>query len=157
MSAVREAQRANHRPRTWVFWAQASMAGIGLLVALYLTWLKLADASALCAGIGDCETVQNSAYSEIAGIPVALLGAGMYAGVLLFLGIRHAAHPSWAALALGAQVALVTAGLLFSAYLTYVELFVIYAICPWCVVSALLVTGLFALTLHEWHHHIAQR
>ncbi len=142
---------------TRVYWAQGGVAGVGLLVALYLTWLKLADATALCAGVGDCETVQNSAYSEIAGIPVALLGAGMYAGVLLLLGLRRRGGPHQAELALSAQLALVTAGVLFSGYLTYVELFVIYAICPWCVVSALLVTALFALTLYEWSHHFAQR
>lgn len=140
----------------WRFGVQVGLAVAGLLVSLYLTWVKLAHATAFCAGVGDCETVQNSAYSEIGGIPVAMLGAGMYALVILLLWVRRTGSRSVAELAWGAQFALLLAGVLFSAYLTYIELFVIYAICPWCVTSALLVTALFLFAVDDWRHQALQ-
>ncbi len=152
------AQRAVHKHTgvNWRFWGQVGLAGAGLLVSLYLTWVKLARVTALCAGVGDCETVQNSAYSEIGGVPIALLGAGMYAFVLVLLLVRRAGTPAQAELAWGAQLATLIAGTAFSAYLTYIELFVINAICPWCVTSAVLILALLALTVDDWRQQILQ-
>jgi uncharacterized membrane protein len=80
-------------------------------------------------GSGGCETVQASSYATILGVPVAELGLVGYSGLLLSALLRGEAGAY-----LGLLVALV--GTLFSAYLTYLEVFVIQAICEWCVASA---------------------
>jgi uncharacterized membrane protein len=114
------------------------VAAAGVGVAGYLTWVHYAGLEAFCVGgSGGCERVQSSTYAKLGGVPVALLGLGGYLGILL------------AALAPGELARLLTAGLAllgaaFSAYLTYLELFVIDAICQWCVASALLM-GLLAI------------
>ena len=88
---------------------------------------------------GGCHTVQQSEYSELAGIPVAVLGLVAYA-VLLVAAIL----PGPAGRALGLFTALVGVG--FSAWLTYAELVLIDAVCAWCVTSAILITLALILT-----------
>jgi uncharacterized membrane protein len=116
-----------------------TLAGIG--VAGYLTWAHFADQSVVCVQGGGCEKVQESSYSEIAGIPVALLGLGSYLTVLgLLLWDAAIARLSAATLAL--------VGLLFSVYLVAVQLFVIDAVCVWCMANDLVVApALAVLTL----------
>ena len=115
-----------------------AVAGAG--VAAYLTWVHYADVSPICATGGGCETVQKSSYSELAGIPVALLGLGGYLAILAMLFLPGEGTRLWTA-----ALALVGAG--FSAYLTYLELFVIDAICQWCVASAVIMTVIAALSV----------
>lgn len=111
----------------------------GVLISTYLTWTHLRGTVPVCVGGGSgCETVQTSRYSEVFGVPVALLGVFAYAGLLLSAAVKG----EKAAL-FGLFVALV--GTLYSAYLTYLELFVIRAICQWCVVSAVLVMAALLL------------
>ncbi len=141
---------------SWRFWTHIGLAGVGLLISLYLTWVKLAHATALCAGVGDCETVQNSVYSEIGGIPIALLGAGMYAFVMALVSVRRAGNQARAELAWSLQLATLVAGTLFSVYLTYIELFVIHAVCPWCVTSAVVTVVLLILTVDDWRRQTLQ-
>jgi uncharacterized membrane protein len=83
--------------------------------------------------------VQTSEWSQLAGIPVALLGLLAYAAILAALFVRREE-----ALIAAALTALVGCG--FSAYLTYRELFTIDAICPWCVASAIIITLLAVVT-----------
>ncbi|MDQ4106560.1 MAG: hypothetical protein M3157_05240 [Actinomycetota bacterium] len=90
----------------------------------------------LRGGGSGCETVQTSRYSEVLGVPVAALGLLGYAALLCSAMVKG----EWAAL-LGLFVALV--GTLYSAYLTWLELFVIRAICQWCAASA----GIIAVAL----------
>ncbi|MFN8470761.1 MAG: vitamin K epoxide reductase family protein [Anaerolineae bacterium] len=128
-------------------WAIAILAGLGALDALYLTWVKLAHTQAICAGLGDCERVQTSPYSQLFGIPVAILGLGAYL-VILAVVLWGNRLPETIAVynpLIVFGVALV--GVLFSAYLTYLELFVIEAICPYCVVSAVLITLIWLLSI----------
>jgi uncharacterized membrane protein len=120
--------------------AMIVLAAAGAGVAAYLTWVHYADVSPICATGGGCETVQKSSYSEIAGIPVAMLGLGGYIAILATLLVRGEATRLWTA-----ALALVGAG--FSAYLTYLELFVIDAICQWCVASAVIMAVLAGLAL----------
>jgi uncharacterized membrane protein len=115
-----------------------AVAGIG--VAGYLTWVHYADVSPICATGGGCETVQKSSYSEIGGVPVAILGLGGYVAILAGLLLPGEATRLWTA-----ALALVGAG--FSAYLTYLELFVIDAICQWCVASAVIMGVLAVLAV----------
>ncbi len=92
--------------------------------------------------------MQSSQYSEVAGVPVALLGLGMYAALLVLIGVRRfaSAPPS---LAVAWTFALALSGTLYSAYLTYLELFVIEAICAWCVASAAIVTAMLLLCVPD--------
>lgn len=121
-------------------------ASIGLVDSIYLTWIKLANQEAYCAGIGDCEVVNTSRYSEIGGIPIALFGIGAYLAILivLFLQDQDNVIGNNSGLIL---FAITLTGVLYSAYLTYIEIAVIYAICPFCVVSAIVMLVLFVVTL----------
>lgn len=113
---------------------------LGVAVATYLTIIHY-DRSALVCGLGDCHTVQNSKYAEIIGIPVALLGLGMYLSVL-GLGVLRRLRPERLPLLTQTAFTLALAGAFYAAYLTYVEVAVIRAICEWCVTSALLTVGI---------------
>jgi uncharacterized membrane protein len=120
--------------------AAAVLALAGLGVAGYLTWVHYADLEAICAGgSGGCEKVQNSDYAELAGVPVALLGLIGYGAILASLAI-----PGDLGRFAGAVLAF--AGFGFSAWLTYVELFEIDAVCQWCVASAVIMTLLALVT-----------
>jgi uncharacterized membrane protein len=112
---------------------------IGLGVALYLVYIKLFPASPFCMGVGDCEAVNTSIYSEVLGIPIAVFGALAYAVIFLIalLEPRIALLGEWGPVA---EFGIAFAGMLYSAYLTYIELYVIHKICPYCVTSAVLIT-----------------
>jgi uncharacterized membrane protein len=112
---------------------------IGIGIAGYLTYVHYAGLKVLCLSSGGCETVQSSKYAKLDGIPVAVLGLLGYVTILLSLAIRGDIGR-----AAGFGIALI--GFLFSAYLTYRELFTIKAICQWCVSSAVLMTLLLILT-----------
>jgi len=119
--------------------AAAFLAAFGIGVAAYIAIAQADGGAPAClAGGSGCETVSASSHSELAGISVAVLGIVGYAlllGAALLRGDRARLG--------GFGVALVGFG--FSVYLTYLELFVIEAICQWCLLSALLMTGLFAI------------
>lgn len=111
-----------------------SVAGLG--ISSYLAYTHWADATIACGGVGNCNLVNNSEYAELAGVPVALLGAlsysAMIAAAVAWLWLR----PSGLAWPVMALWGLSLFGTLYSAYLTYVELFVLEAICVYCVASA---------------------
>ncbi|HEX7299725.1 MAG TPA: vitamin K epoxide reductase family protein [Solirubrobacteraceae bacterium] len=115
------------------------LAVVGLGVAAYLTYVHYEGLRPVCGLGGDCEKVQSSEWSKLAGVPVALLGLLAYASILVALLVRREE-----ALIAAALIALVGFG--FSAYLTYRELFTIDAICPWCVASATIMTLLALAT-----------
>lgn len=127
-------------------WASLIFAGLGVLVAGYLTYIKLAHVTAICRGVGDCETVNSSVYAQISGIPIAALGLGAYLVILALLALepRVSGLHDYGPLAI---FGLALTGTLYSAYLTYVELFVIHAVCPYCVTSAVLITGLLIMAV----------
>ena len=119
-----------------LWWISIGLAVVGLIDSGYLTWIHLSRSSALCIGVGGCDIVQQSIYAEAAGIPVALIGLVGYVVVLASL----LAEKGKGALATNAPYVvfgLALIGTLYSIYLTYIELFVLYAVCPYCVVSAL--------------------
>ena len=126
---------------------QIIIAAIGLINALYLSWVKLTNNEAACLpGLGDCSTVNLSRYSEIYGVPVALLGAGAFLVILIFLVLEY--RPVFSPdLSLFIVFGISLVGTLYSAYLTYLEIAVIRAICPYCVISAIAMTLVLILTL----------
>jgi len=132
----------------------ATLALVGLFVALYLWLWKIGLLGVLACGDGGCETVQLSSYADLFGIPVALCGV---AGYLAMLGVGLAgvqgplAARRWPTTAL---VLLAGLGVAFSGYLTYLEAAVIHAWCRWCVVSAVIVTAIFGVAAAGW---LAQR
>lgn len=129
--------------------ALLALALAGVVIAAYLSWVALDGGQELaCGPLGDCGTVQDSQYAKVAGVPVALLGLGMYLALLALTGLRRflpAAPPPVVAWTL----AIALGGTLYSAYLTYLELFVIEAICAWCVASAAVVAVIFLLCLPD--------
>jgi uncharacterized membrane protein len=120
--------------------ASAAVAVVGLAIAGYLTAVHYAGGSPACAIAHGCEVVQQSRYAELAGVPVALLGLLGYAAILASLARDgETARTATAFLAL--------AGFGFSAWLTYVELARLDAVCSWCVASAACMTLLAALSV----------
>lgn len=120
--------------------AIAFLALVGFFVSLYLWLYKIGVIGELKCGTGSCEFVQASRYAWLFGQPVALYGVGGYATLLAvaLVGLqpRFLASPAptkWLA-------ALALMGFAFTLYLTYLELFVIHALCRWCVVSAVIIT-----------------
>jgi uncharacterized membrane protein len=124
----------------WIRIAAAGLAVIGIGVTAYLVWERYHGNAPFCAVGGGCLTVQRSEFSTVAGVPVAFLGLFAYVGLLVCALIRY----QWAALA---SLFITILGVMLSAYLTYLELYQINAICEYCVTSAIVVTLLLVLSI----------
>ncbi len=116
------------------------LAVLGLGVSAYLAYVEISHTAAVCGPVGECNVVQTSRYAQIAGVPVAVLGLINYLGVLALWAVQRSGVGRWARPASLALLGLALAGVLFSIYLTLLELFVIHAVCMWCLASALIVT-----------------
>lgn len=116
-----------------------ALALVGIAVSGYLLWVHEAGSTIVCA-TGGCETVQQSRYAEIMGIPVALLGL---AGYVLLVGTALLRTGR----ALFAHTVLAVTAAVFSLYLVYVQVELIGAICQWCLVSDAIVSVLAILAL----------
>lgn len=125
----------------------ATLALIGLLVALYLWLWKIGLMGELACGTGGCEAVQLSEHGQLLGVPVAFYGVLGYAALL---GVSLAGLSTRWLERRQPTVALVGlsgVGVAFTAYLTYLEAFVIGAWCRWCLVSAGIILGIFIASL----------
>ncbi|MEP7343907.1 MAG: vitamin K epoxide reductase family protein [Gemmatimonadaceae bacterium] len=133
----------------------ALMAMAGVAIATYLTLYKTGAIGELVCTVGSCETVNTSKWSVFLGFPVAAWGLAFY--VLLLAVTLAGVQDRWSSsLAVSrALVGLTAWGVLFSGWLTYLELFVIHAICVWCVTSAVLVAAMFAVSLLEYREQVA--
>jgi uncharacterized membrane protein len=139
----------------FIRWTSIVLSVLGAADAIYLLVLKITQNELMCVGNHGCITVNNSIYSEIYGLPVSVLGLIGYLAILLVLlieslpGIAKKIGPFSFVVANGPLFIFgaTLIGLLFSAYLTYIEAFVIYAYCPFCVASAILMTILFVLAI----------
>ena len=126
--------------------AIAALALVGSVVAAYLTIVRLAGGLPACGPVQGCETVATSSYSTVFGVPVALGGLG------LSLLIAAAAFGWWLRgdrRVLLAAYALGLAGVVVVASLTYLELFVIHAVCVWCVTYAMATVAGWLVTAWE--------
>jgi uncharacterized membrane protein len=119
----------------------AVLSTAGLSIAAYLTYVHYAGIKPVCTAGGSCEKVQTSVYSELAGVPVALLGLLGYAAILSLLAAPENETSRFA------TMALTLVGFSFSAYLTYRELYSIHAICEWCASSAAILTAMAPLSV----------
>lgn len=135
----------------WRLWGISVLALSGLGVAGYLTYEKFSGGGLICwGGSQDCETVQNSPYSQVGPIPVAVIGLIGYLVVLVVTAVqRRTSSLETRRTLAGVNFGLALGAFLYSVYLTYLELFVIYAICTWCVISAVLMTLILVLAIWE--------
>lgn len=124
-------------------------AVIGLLDSIYLAYVKLANAEIYCTpGLGDCDVVNASQWSSLWGIPLGVYGVIGFAAILLIASFGN----KWKLLTTHNDLILFAvsfAGFLFSLYLTYIELFILHAICQWCILSALMMTVIFIVSVYK--------
>ena len=121
-------------------WLLSGLAAAGMLVAAYLTWLKLSGSgAALCVEGSGCDLVQASRYATFLWVPTALWGLAVYVaiGVLAWMGLTLRNWPIAFALAAG--------GVGFSAYLTWLSVFDLGATCVWCLMSAVIMIAMLAV------------
>ena len=130
--------------------AAALLSLAGLFVAAYLYLYKIGKIGTLVCGTGGCETVQLSPQSRFLGIEVSLYGVAGYS-LLLVLSLLSLQAPAGRRSPPGLLLLLLsTTGVLFSGYLTYLELFVIHAVCRWCVASAVIITLILVVAILDW-------
>jgi uncharacterized membrane protein len=126
-------------------WPVPVLAILGLAVSAYLGMVETNEVSAVCGPVGDCNAVQQSAYAELFGIPIGVLGIIGYALLLAGWIVARLVHGRMADLIVAGMAAGAFLGVCFSAYLTFLEPFVIGATCMWCITSALTMLALLWL------------
>ena len=130
-----------------LYWLSVGLATLGLLVSIYMTIYKLTSNNSMCLGSGDCSTVNSSPYSEIYGIPVALFGVLGYGSILGLLLIKKQFGKFIFENKTLGIFGLAVTGFAFTLYLVYLEIYVIKAICPFCVTSQISMSILFVVTV----------
>lgn len=119
---------------------------IGLLVSIYMSIYKFTSDERMCVGSQDCSVVNASRYSEVYGIPVAVIGVAGYAAILAVLLLERRLgflqqNGSMAFFGLSLT------GFLFTLYLIFVEVALIKAYCPFCITSQVAMTLIFILSV----------
>jgi uncharacterized membrane protein len=122
---------------------------LGVAIAAYLLYVRQTGTALACA-TGGCETAQKSTYAEDLGVPVAALGLAGYVGLIA----AALGRGEWARLG---QATVALSAVIFSAYLLYIQVAVIDAICQWCLASDLLTTALAILALLRLRSGITQK
>ncbi len=121
-----------------------ALTALGLLIAGYLTVIYLTNSSTLCNT--GCDLVRQSRYARVGGVPVAAIGLAGYLAILVVFIAEEVKGPlaeQGPALAFG----LTLTGTLYSIYLTYLELFVIRAVCPYCIASAIVMAATLGIAI----------
>lgn len=124
---------------------------IGLIDSLYLTWLKVGKDDIQC--LGGCDIVNSSEYSVVFGIPIAIYGAVAYFTILLLL-ILKTENPFINDYSGLIVFVISLLGVLYSAYLTYIELFILHAVCPYCVISAIVLFLLLIVSIIRYQAEV---
>ncbi len=146
---------ANARLSLLLQWTVVPLTLAGMGISAYLVFVHFSGVPVYCRGAGGCHLVQSSEYATLLGVPVSLLGFVLYTSVLALAGLRGAG--SLADVAPVLIFGMAFSGVVYSGYLTWLELYRIYAICTWCVVSACLLAAIFLVTTAEvlvsgrWH------
>ncbi len=145
--AAKHTAETRAQPRITLRSASLALIALGILVTGYLSIAELTDTTTVCieSSAFNCDVVQNSVYSKIMGIPIAVLGFGTYLALGALVGSEQRVG-----LLQEYGTALVFAitlfGFLYSAWLTYIEFFQLKALCPWCLISAANMTLLFIVS-----------
>jgi uncharacterized membrane protein len=130
----------------WLYRTSIILAILGIAVSIYMTIYKLTSNDSMCLGSGDCSTVNASRYSEVNGIPVAVIGAIGYAAILAALILEKRNRffeTNGTMLIFGMSLT----GFIFTVWLIYVEIALLKALCPFCVTSQITMTILFLLSI----------
>lgn len=130
----------------WLYRVSIALAALGVLVSAYMTVYKLTENNSMCLGNGGCASVNSSVYSEVRGVPVAVIGVGGYLAILATL-LAENRNPFLRRNGTMIVFGLALVGFLFTLYLIYVELALIHALCPFCVTSQITMTILFVLSV----------
>lgn len=129
----------------WIYRASIALTLIGLAVSIYMTVFKLTGNEKMCVGNGGCSIVNDSPYAEIYKIPVAAFGVGGYLAMLAVLVLEKKGGAFFKKNATMINFGLGLIGFLFTIYLIYLEIFIIKALCPFCLISQIAMTLLFIL------------
>ncbi len=132
---------------TWQSYAVLLLALTGVGVSLYMSYVETQHASAVCGPVGDCNAVQSSSYARLLGVPIGVLGVLGYVAILVLWWWQRLRHDRIASYAPLIMFALTFMGTLFSIYLTFLEPFVIGAVCMWCLSQAVIMTLLLLLSV----------
>jgi uncharacterized membrane protein len=127
---------------------QLVLIAAGIVVSGYLTYVKATGVAMACVqgGAFNCDRVQNSAYSEMFGIPIAYMGLALYLvlGAIILLEQRISLFAEYGQImVLGLSIF----GWLFSMYLVYIQFFVLEALCPWCLAHEAIFTVFFGAAI----------
>ena len=142
----------------WLDLGTPALALLGLGVAAYLAYVETQAVPAICGPVGDCNAVQSSPYAKLFGaLPVGVLGAVGYIGILGAWAVQRWGPPQQASRAALALFGMALSGNLFSLYLTYLEPFVIKAVCAWCLASAVIITLLMVINTAPARRHCPWR
>jgi uncharacterized membrane protein len=130
----------------WLYRGSVALVVLGLLVSIYMTIYRISDNEGMCLGSGDCSIVNASRFSEVNGIPVAVIGVVGYAAILavhLFENRNAFFKRNGTLLIFGMGLA----GFTFNVWLIYVEIAVLKAFCPFCVTSQIAMTLIFIIAV----------
>ena len=135
------------RPGTHPAFVLMTLDLVGLAIAGYLSSVELQNKVPYCSVLKGCEQVAQSEFARVGGVPVAVFGVFLSATlfILAFAWWRTGSNAL-----LGAHYALSLAGTLFEGYFTYLELFVIHAVCIWCAAYGISLLLRFAVALVVW-------
>lgn len=132
--------------KKWLYKTLLVLVVIGIIVSIYMTIYKLTNNNNMCLGSSDCSTVNASRYAEIYGIPVALVGVAGYGAILVMLLLENRNNilrQNGTLFVFGLSLT----GFLFTLYLIYVEFSILKAVCPFCLVSQVVMTVIFILSI----------
>jgi len=130
----------------WLYRTSVALVGLGLLVSIYMTIYKVTSNNAMCLGSGDCSTVNASRYSEVNGIPVAIIGVLGYLAILVthYFENRNRFFKQNSTLMISGMA---LTGFLFTVWLIYVEVALLKALCPFCITSQTAMTIIFIIAV----------
>lgn len=127
--------------------ALPALALIGMAISAYLTYVHWFAIEPICGDLAECEIVNSSVYSAVYGVPVALLGFLTYGALLMLGGLNLRYDGRYRSAVKPGILGLAVAGVLYSAYLTHIELNVLHAICIWCVGSAVTISVILIVAI----------
>ena len=130
----------------WLYRASVALVVLGLLVSIYMTIYKVTSNDSMCLGSGDCSTVNASRYSEVNGIPVAIIGVLGYLAILAthYFENRNRFFKQNSTLMI---FGMALTGFIFTVWLIYVEIALLKALCPFCVTSQTAMTIIFIIAV----------